>query len=142
MASKNVEAVQAEHAGFNARDWESIERLIADDCVFVDGSGVVHKGPQAFATDYAKSWFDAFSDAEVTQAKYYDAGDTVVTEFVGQGTNDGSLGPLPPTNRRISLPFCEIYHFGSDGKVIGGHAYFDMYGMLVQLGHAEPPSGP
>src|SRR5690349_16637205 len=38
MASKNVQAVQAEHAGFNARDWDSIQRLISDDCVFVDGS--------------------------------------------------------------------------------------------------------
>jgi hypothetical protein len=53
--------------------------------------------------------------------------------------NDGSIGPLPPTNRQVSHPFCEIYHFGADGKIIGGRAYFDMYGMLVQLGHAEPP---
>ena len=52
MASKNVQAIQAEHAGFNARDWESIQRLIADDCVFVDGSGVAHKGPQAFVMGY------------------------------------------------------------------------------------------
>ena len=52
---------------------------------------------------------------------------------MGRGTNDGSIGPMPPTNRRVELPFCEIYHFGSDGKVIGGHPYFDMYGMLEQL---------
>ena len=70
MASKNVESVQAEHAGFNARDWDSIRRLFADDCVFVDGRGVVHKGPEAFVNDYAKGWPDAFSDAEVTEAKY------------------------------------------------------------------------
>ena len=140
MASKNVESVQAEHAGFNARDWDSIRRLFADDCVFVDGRGVEHKGPDAFVNDYAKGWPDAFSDAEVTEAKYHDAGDTVVAEFVGTGTNDGPLGPMPATNRRIELPYCEIYHFGPDGKIIGGHAYFDMYGMLVQLGHAEPPA--
>ena len=78
MASKNVESVQAEHAGFNARDWDSIRRLFADDCVFVDGRGVVHKGPEAFVNDYAKGWPEAFSDAEVTEAKYHDAGDTVV----------------------------------------------------------------
>jgi ketosteroid isomerase-like protein len=139
MTSKNVAAVQAEHAGFKARDWKSIERLIADDCVFVDAQGIVHKGPEAFANDYAKGWVNAFSDGEVTEAKYYDAGDTVVTEFVGRGTNDGPLGPMPATNRPIELPYCEIYHFGSDGKIIGGHAYCDMYGLLVQLGHASPP---
>jgi predicted ester cyclase len=141
MASKNLESVQTEHAGFNARDWDSIRRLIADDCVFVDGRGIEHKGPEAFVSDYARPWTDAFSDAEVTEAKYYDAGDTVVAEFVGSGTHDGPLGPMPPTNRRVELPYCEIYHFGSDGKIIGGRAYFDMYGLLVQLGHAEAPSG-
>jgi ketosteroid isomerase-like protein len=139
MASKNVAAVQAEHTAFNARDWQSIERLIADDCVFVDARRIEHKGPVAFANDYAKGWADAFSDGEVTEAKYYDAGDTVVAEFVGRGTNDGPLGPMPATNRRIELPYCEIYHFGPDGKIVSGSAYFDMYALLVLLGHAEPP---
>lgn len=138
MASKNVEAAQAEHAGFNARDWASIQRLVADDCVFVDAQGTAHNGPEAFVHGYAKVWADAFSDAEVTEAKYYDAGDTVVAEFVGRGTNDGALGPMPATNRSIHIPFCEIYHFDADGKINGGNAYFDMYGMLVQLGHAQP----
>ena len=140
MASNNVAAVQAEHAAFNARDWESIQRLIAEDCVFVDAQGTVHKGPEAFANDYAKSWANAFSDAEVTEGKYHDAGDTVVAEFVGRGTNDGPLGPMPATNCRIELPYCEIYHFNSDGKIVSGNAYFDMYGLLVQLGHVQPPA--
>lgn len=139
MASKNVEVVQAWQAAFNARDWESAKRFIAEDCVFVDGRGITHKGPEAVANDYAKSWVDAFSDGKITDAKYYDAGDTVVVEFVGRGTNDGALGPMPPTNRSAELPYCEIWHVGSDGKIIGGHAYFDMYGLLVQLGHAESP---
>ena len=139
MASKNVEAVHAEHEGFNRRDWDAIERLIADDCVFVDGTGVEHKGPEAFAQNYAKTWADAFSDGEVTEAKYYDGGDTVVAEFVGRGTNDGALAGMPATNRRVAIPFCEIYHFNSSGKIVGGHAYLDTYGMLVQLGHVEAP---
>jgi steroid delta-isomerase-like uncharacterized protein len=139
MAGKNVKAVQAEHKAFNARDWDTIKGLIADDCVFVDGTGVAHKGPDGFANDYAKPWSQAFSDAKVTETKYYDAGDTVVAEFVGTGTNDGPLGPMPATNRPLSLPFCEIYHFGPDGKVIGGGSYFDSFAMLVQLGHAQPP---
>ena len=79
MAGKNVQTVQTEHKAFMARDWAAIRDLIADDCVFVDGTGTAHKGPEAFANDYAKSWADAFSDAAVTEARYYDAGDTVVS---------------------------------------------------------------
>ena len=140
MAGTNVQTVQAEHKAFMTRDWAAIRDLIADDSVFVDGTGTAHKGPEAFANDYAKSWADAFSDAAVTEAKYYDAGDTVVTEFVGTGVNDGPLAGMPATNRPLSLPFCEIYHFGPDGKVTGGSSYFDTYSMLVQLGHAQPPA--
>ena len=139
MTSKNEQAVRASHQGFNDRDWDSMASLVADDCVFVDGQGNAHKGPDAFANDYSKGWADAFSDGKVTDAKYYDAGDTVVAEFVGRGTNDGPLGPMPATGRTVELPYVEIYHFGPDGKVVGGHAYFDMYGMLVQLGHVEAP---
>ncbi len=50
MTSKNVEAVQAMHVAFNARDWKSMQSLIAEDCVFVDGRGVAHNGPEAAAT--------------------------------------------------------------------------------------------
>ena len=87
MASKNEQAVRASHQGFNDRDWDAMRSLVADDCVFVDGRGISHKGPDAFANDYSKGWADSFSD----------------------------------------------------GKVVGGQAHFDMYGMLVQLGHAEAP---
>lgn len=59
---------------------------------------------------------------------------------MGTGTNDGPLGPMAATNRPLSLPFCEIYHFGPDGKVIGGGSYFDSYSMLMQLGHVQPPA--
>ena len=47
--------------------------------------------------NYSKPWADAFSDGKVTEARYYDAGDTVTVEFVGTGTHDGPLGPMPAT---------------------------------------------
>jgi hypothetical protein len=37
------------------------------------------------------------------------------------------------------VPYCEIYEFDADGKITGGRAYFDQYGLMVQLGRAEPP---
>ena len=46
-ASKNFESVP-EHKGFNARDWDT-PRLITDDCVVVDSSGVARGAPERFA---------------------------------------------------------------------------------------------
>jgi predicted ester cyclase len=141
MASSNVEATRGLHKAFNERDWDAATRFVSEQCVFVDGMGIERKGPDGYALDYAKVWADGFSDGEITEAKYYDMGDTVVTEFVGIGTNDGPIGPLPATNRRIRLPYCEIHHYGPDGKLVSGRAYVDYFGLMVQLGHAEAPTG-
>ena len=137
MASKNVETVQAQQAAFNDRDWDSMRGLIAEDCVFVDGRGQRHQGPDEFVHNYSKGWADAFSDGQVAKPEYYDAGDTVITEFVGRGTNDGPVGPLPASGRSVELPYVEIYHFDGEGKISGGRAYFDQLDLLGQLGHAE-----
>ncbi len=141
MAPSNVATVKAIHQGFNDRNWDAVKGPIAQGCVFTDGRGVEHDGPDGFAGGYSKGWADAFSDGKITEAVYHDAGDTVVTEFVGRGTNDGSLGPMPATGRSAVLPYSEIYHFDADGKVVSGRAYFDQLGMLVQLGLAEAPPG-
>ena len=138
MGSSNVDAVRAVHAAFNGRDWDAMASRIAQDCVWVDGRQLTHKGPDEVTMNYSKAWADAFSDGRIEDARYYDAGDTVVTEFVGRGTNDGQLGPMPASGKKVELPYCEIYHFNSEGKVSGGGAYFDAYGLAVQLGYAEP----
>jgi steroid delta-isomerase-like uncharacterized protein len=140
MASRNVETVQAEQAAFNERNWDSMRGLIATDCIFVDGRGELHEGPDEFVENYSKGWADAFPDGQIAQPRYYDAGDTVITEFVGRGTNDGPLGPLPASGRSVELPYLEIYHFNAEGKVTGGRAYFDQLDLLSQLGHAEAPA--
>ena len=135
----NVGTVKAFHEAFNKHDWPAIEKLVAPDCVWTDARGISYKGPQGVAQEYSKGWADAFSDGKITDAKFYDAGDTVVTEFVGRGTNDGQMGPIAATGKHVDLPYVEIYHFGSDGKVKSGSAYCDMFGLMVQMGLAEAP---
>jgi len=93
-----------------------MRELFAEDCVFVDGRGERHEGPDGFVEEYSKGWSTAFSDAQITGMTYYDAGDTVVVEFVGRGTSDGPLGPLPASRRPGEVPYVEISHFSSDRK--------------------------
>ena len=140
MSARNVETVKSEHRAFNERNWDAMRELFADDCVFVDGRGEPHRGPDGFVEEYSKGWAAGFSDAQITDAKYYDAGDAVITEFVGRGLNDGPLGPLPASGRPGEVPYVEIYHFDAAGRVSGGRAYVDQLAMLVQRGHAEAPA--
>ena len=83
----------------------------------------------------------AFSDARVTDARVIDGGDATVLLFTGTGTNDGPLGSLPATGRTVNLSFCEVRYWDADGKTTRGESYYDQVGMLVQLGHMQPPEG-
>ena len=53
------------------------------------------------------------------------------------GTNDGPLGSMTPTGRKMSLPFWEVCHFDKKGKAVSGGCYYDQYTLLTQLGHIE-----
>lgn len=132
---RNADTVHANQEHFNNRDWDALVAAVADECVFIDGQGQVLRGKDGIRA-YSQGWVTAFSDGKVTDVRIYDAGDTVVTEFVGRGTHDGPLGPIPATGKSVSLPYVEISHFDADGKITSGRAYFDMLGLMTQLGVA------
>jgi steroid delta-isomerase-like uncharacterized protein len=134
MSSSNLASAKALHEAFNNRDWNGARAVIAEDCVFVDGTGQRREGPVAFTDDYFKPWVDAFSDARRTEVQFYDAGDTVVIELVGRGTQDGAFGPIAATGKAVEMPYCEVFHFDAESKVSSGHAYFDPGGLMAQLG--------
>ena len=48
---------------------------------------------------------------------------------------------LPATGRSVSLPWVNILRFDSDGRIIGGGAYYDLLTVMTQLGHMQPPAG-
>ncbi len=141
MASSNVDAIRGVHGAFNDRDWDTIRGRFADDCVFIDGRGERHEGPDGYVEGYSKMWATGFPDGQISRPTYYDAGDTVIAEFTGRGTNDGPLGPLPASGRSVELPYCEIYQFNADGRISSGRAYFDQLDLLTQIGQAEAVAG-
>lgn len=138
MASKNVETFTAAHRAFNRRDFDAILNLLTEDFTYRDHArDVTFTGHLGFR-EFIQGWVTAFSNAEVTEPKYSDAGNTVIAEFVGRGTNDGPLGPLPRTGKQMNVPFCEIMTFNEKGQIVSGGAYYDQMSIMVQLGHAQP----
>ena len=137
--SKNVETFMAAHKAFNRRDLDAAVKHFAADVVYHDSPrGLTFKGPKAFK-EFMQGWVTALSNCEVFEPKYHDAGDTVIAEFIGRGTNDGPLGPFPKTGKPLKLQICEVMHFNKKGEIIGGTNYYDQMSMLVQLGHAQAP---
>jgi steroid delta-isomerase-like uncharacterized protein len=137
MATRNVETFMTAHRAFNARDFEAAANLMAEDVVYNDRArGTTFRGRAGFK-DFMKSWVTAFSNAEVSEATYTDAGNTVVCQFVGRGTNDGPMGSLPPTGKPMTFNYCEILRFNDTGQAISIDAYYDQLSILTQLGHVK-----
>ena len=86
-----------------------------------------------------RTWIEEQSDATVAEPRYIDGGEYSVAIFQGRGTNDAAMGGLPGNGRRMDMPFCEIFRYDADGRVVSGEMFYDTATMLVQLGVMEPP---
>jgi steroid delta-isomerase-like uncharacterized protein len=134
MESRNVKAHRAGHEAFNRRDFGAMVTEYAGSIRWIDQArGVTFSTPEEFKSDFLEGWTRASSDCQVTDARYADAGDSVVARFTARGTNDGPLGSFPATGKEWSLPICELWHFDADGRVVGGEIYYDQVSLLTQL---------
>jgi steroid delta-isomerase-like uncharacterized protein len=139
MASRNVETMRTAHQAFNRRDFDAVVNLMAENVTYHDRArDVVFRGRAGFR-DFMQAWVTAFSNSQVTEPVYIDAGDTVVAEFVARGTNDGPLGELPATGKPANFHMCEVIRFNDTGQVVSGGIYYDQLSIMIQLGHAQAP---
>lgn len=128
------------HEIFNNRDWDRVGDDIAPGFMSEDlaqGTTIKTLGE---LTAYLKAWVTAFSDGQISDAKYFEGPDFSVSTFHARGTNDGQFGPYPATGRRVDVPFCQVLHYGSDGKVLSDETYYDTLTMLRQMGLAPDPT--
>jgi predicted ester cyclase len=84
-----------------------------------------------FADDVAVHDFTL--DEEATS--YFAADDRLVSQWVFTGTHDGTLPEIEvePTNQPVELAGVTVYEM-TDGVVTEAWWYFDMMGLLSQLG--------
>jgi steroid delta-isomerase-like uncharacterized protein len=138
MTPNNVETLRAAHEHWNRRDFAGVIRNTAEGLVYTDNArGLNLNGREKFR-EWTEAWAAAFSDARIMNPEYIDARDIIVARFTAEGTSDGPFGSLKSTGRRVTLPFCEIFHFDQHGLIVAGSCYYDQYTLLTQLGHLQP----
>jgi steroid delta-isomerase-like uncharacterized protein len=141
MTSRNVHTYRVGHEAFNERDFAAVTSRYADSITWTDhAQGRTFRTTQEFRDDFLANWGRASSDIRITDARYTDAGETVVSRFTVVGTQDGPLGPVPATDERFALDLCEMWHFDPSGRVVGGDLYYDQLSLLIQLGVLPQPS--
>lgn len=137
MTSKNVETLRTAHDSWNRRDFDATVSAMVENVAYTDHARTLNLKTRNEFRDWAMAWAKAFPDGKIINARYTDAGDTVIAQFTAEGTNNGPFGAFPPSGHRMSLPFCEIWQFDAGGRMILGGIYYDQFTLLAQLGHAK-----
>ena len=132
-----IEIAKAAVTAYNDKDWSKGKDILAADAVYdekgthrrIQGAGEIIEAWQG--------WARAFPDSKATFVRAFVSGDTAVLELVWKGVHTGPLqtptGTIPPSNKPIELPACQIVQV-EDGKVKSATHYFDMLTMLTQIG--------
>jgi steroid delta-isomerase-like uncharacterized protein len=124
---------------WNRRDWERYRSLLHPQYSYTGGDGQEQRGPEA-GVAVGQMFASAFPDGRIDIKTLRNDGDFVTAEFTGSGTHKGELMGIAPTNKKVSIPVCDIFEL-RDGKIYREREYFDMMHMMTQLGVAKMPAG-
>jgi ketosteroid isomerase-like protein len=143
MGEDSASVIQRLFDGFNAKDYDGIVALAADDFELIDcASGEKYSGPEG-ARQNAERWLIPFPDAKVELLNIVSSGDWAVAEAVGRGTHSGPMqtpmGEVAPTGRPMELHFCSIIKV-RDGKIVEERDYYDAMTIVNQLGLMPEPA--
>jgi len=116
-------------------DWEAAGRCVGPGYVWIDhGTGVVASSTKELYE--AQLDADAWSESRFEITKTYEAADgTVIVQGEQTSTVAGSWREMEATGQRISLPFCTVFRFDSEGLIVHEEMYYDMLAVRRQLGY-------
>lgn len=118
---------------FNQGRLELAAELYAADCVGHDPAEEDRRGVKAMQ-EKAQLYRDAMSDLTLTVEDVFASEDRAVTRWTARGTNDGELGGMAPTGRRIETTGISIDRFDEQGRIVESWDQWDNAGFMAQLG--------
>jgi steroid delta-isomerase-like uncharacterized protein len=124
-------------------DMEAEREIFAPDVVTVDpGAGTI-EGLEGFLA-YERGFHDAFPDGHMEVKSWVEGQGCIAVQGVFTGTQTGAMvgpgGEIPPTNRRLELPFGDFFQV-SGGRITRHEIYYDQVTFLSQLGLMPAPAG-
>ena len=133
----NATIARAFYDDWNKRDFDHLAGLLADDGeILLVGSGTSFGGPDG-ARQFSQMWADGFPDGRVTIDNIVAAGEHVVVEHTGRGSQTGTLaapgGDIPATGKSVTLQLCDVFRI-EGGEIKSLRSYFDSASLLMQLG--------
>lgn len=142
-AQDNAQITRTMYNLFEQQRFDEALEYVAGDAEVVPfyAPGLIFRGKDGFR-DFMASHKNALPDIRVQIDNQVATDTTVVNECTATGTHTGPLvspaGEIPPTGRKVTLHFCEVWQL-RDGKVVSLHNYQDSGDLLSQLGLMPEP---
>jgi predicted ester cyclase len=128
---------------FNRQNLAAAAELMSEDYIehavapFAQSEPGRVNGPQAMRG--TAEWLLAqFPDLHFTIEAIVAEGDVAAVRLLGEGTNLGPIGPIPPTGKRFSSRSSHWFRV-ADGKLTEHWATRDDLTAFLQLGIIQPP---
>jgi steroid delta-isomerase-like uncharacterized protein len=131
LAKKAVEAV-------NTHKVPDVMAFWADDAVEADQAHHKDNKGKKEIEAATKGFFTAFPDVKLEVPTMFAAGDYVVTIGTVTGTNDGPMGPMKKTGKKVTATYAELVKI-KDGKVGELWRFYNGLSMAKQLGLIPEP---
>jgi steroid delta-isomerase-like uncharacterized protein len=138
VQSENKTVVQGFVAAGNNRDYDRLGKYVADDvvrhCQATPGLEVTSLG-QFIA--FMEADVAVCPDSRVDVQQVVAEGDRVAIWATYTGTQEGAMGPFPPSGKQMVLEFATIFRF-EESKIAEFWVIWDNMAALAQLGHFPP----
>ena len=139
MISDTDRQLLARHlAAENEHRMDDTLATLTEDCVFDDrGLGRVWHGREG-AREYYDMWWSGFGATVHTERRHYTDDGAAIVETHFRGVHEGEFLGIPPTGREVDVELA-IFIELRDGLMTGERFYWDVTGLLRQLGVTELP---
>ena len=138
VESENKEVVQGFVAAGNNRDYDRLTEYVADDVV---RHCQATPGLEVTTLDQFIAFMEAdvavCPDSRVEVQQMVADGDRVAIWATYTGTQEGQMGPFPPSGKQMVLEFAAIFRF-EDARIVEFWVTWDNMAALAQLGHFPP----
>ena len=138
---ENIKIAQSFFQDWNDHALGRNDHMLADN---YEAHAPGSPGPQTKeqARAYNQGFLDAFPDSRFEITLTIAHGDHVVTHWMISGTHTGALrtpsgGAIPPTGKKATVTGSTTAEI-KNGKAVRGWTFWDMAGLLIQLGLMPP----
>jgi steroid delta-isomerase-like uncharacterized protein len=137
----NIQAASAFYEAWNAGDLNKMDPYQADNYVSEQpgAAGVLDKERSKM---YLQNFLTAFPGSRFEVLRTISQGDYVVQHWKVSGTNSGTLhspsgAAIPPTGKSVVVTGSTTSEV-KNGKIVRQWAYWDLAGLLAQMGLLPP----